>query len=217
MTPGKNLYVQDRRYGQKKRSSRNPKGPLVTVTLILVLLTIAVALYRFLPDLFSDTTGKTTQKTGKPGNSTTGTQNPAAPTTTPTPTPLPEYVNQQLLPATDLTVQKIGAPAAGCSPAERGITSDVFDTQYKILTSFNRPNAVSLLNPIFYSKIAGVLTFRGNNFRNAPAFGLVDLTEKKSGMIQSAACLHRPGAFPGPAPVGPGSRCSSNGATKSAN
>jgi outer membrane protein assembly factor BamB len=190
MSPGKNLYVRDRRYGHSHRTNRigqkrrSPQGPLLVVTLILVGLTIAAALYRFIPDLFPGGTDRTAESSlpsasagGKTSQIAVSTAPPATPTPSPTPTP-PASANQQLLPQTSLNLQGAGTPADGCSPAQRGIVATIFDNQYKTLASFNRSEALSLVDPLNYNKIAGVLTFRGNNFRNAPAFGLVSLAEK---------------------------------------
>ncbi len=192
MCPGKKYYVQDRRYGRSagskrsRRSRRNPQGPLLAFALILIILTAAVFLYRFLPDLlngniFGDTSENTAsgQTTGNEGGTASQSTEPAA---TPTPTIPPAAYNPQLMPETELTAQTVGTPADGCSPTQRNIIATIFDAKYKTLSSFNRTDAISLLNPLFYNRIPGVLTFRGNNFRNAPAFGLVDLTEKK--MVQ---------------------------------
>lgn len=181
MSPGKKIYVKssrggyDRIYRSRRRSSRNSRGPLLALALVLIIATLGVAAFRFGPSLFGDTTG-TTRPSGNP----TDTQPTVttAPTPSPTPTP-PAAANPQLLPIEDLDVQSAGTPAADCSPADRGIVSTIFDANYSVLSSFSRTSLVSLLNPALFNQIPGVLTFRGNNFRNAPAYGLVDLTEKK--------------------------------------
>lgn len=185
MTPPNNLYVQDRRYGRRKRPPRrNPQRVLLAVALGLVVLTAAVTLYRFLPGLLDggDPTGTSQTATATTGTKTTTSSQTETTTqtpVTPTPTLTPEYVNPQLLPINELAVQSAGIPAEGCSPAERGIVATILDSQSMKLASFQRPDVISLLHPAQYASISGVLTFRGNNFRNAPSFGLVSLAEKQ--------------------------------------
>ncbi|HBP37301.1 MAG TPA: pyrrolo-quinoline quinone [Clostridiales bacterium] len=182
MSPGRNLYVQDRRYDNPRRSrrSRRPdrgsRNFLLSLALILIAATAAAAVYRYWPGRTTDTTGTTSGQTtaSQPGQTTTE----ALPTATPTPTPPPASANEQLLPEVELAAQEAGTPAEGCSPGERGLVSTIFDNQYGKLSSYSRPSPISLLNPLFYNQIPGVLTFRGTNFRNAPAFGQVTLTAR---------------------------------------
>ncbi len=168
MRSGQNPYIGGSRYRSSSRSRRNLKGPLIAIAAVLIVLTVGVGIYQ---NFFANI-GATQDTTADP-------QVTPSPTVSPTPTPIPSYINQQLMPETALDVQIPGTPAAGCSPAERGIVSTIFDAQYKTLSSFLRPDLISLLNPINYNSIPGVLTFRGNNFRNAPTFGFANLTEKK--------------------------------------
>lgn len=171
MTSRKIPTYHVRRYQKKRSANHGPLRIAFYIALVLIVLTIIAAIYRFLPDLIKPLT----QGTAVSSDS----QITPTPAVTPTPTPVPASVNQQLLPTIDLILQQAGTPAADCSPAERGLVSTVFDTQGSNLASFTRQDAVSMLNPVNYNSIPGVLTFRGNNFRSAPAFGLVSLTEKK--------------------------------------
>ena len=43
MPTRKNMYVQDRRYGSRRRSTRTPGCPLLTLALILIVVTVVVA------------------------------------------------------------------------------------------------------------------------------------------------------------------------------
>ena len=174
MSPKSKLYVHDRRYGKKRRSGNGPKGPLLMFALFLVAATLIVAAFRYLPALMP----------GNNGNPTTTGQNGTTSATTittaePSPTPIPAYVNPQLLPLTEIRAQTAGVPADGCSPAERNLIAAIFDGYGNPVSSFTRSQPFSLLNPAFYNQIPGVLTFRGNNFRNAPAFGLTAIEEAK--------------------------------------
>ena len=187
MSPGNDFYINDHRYGQKRRRGKRPStsGPLLALALVLIAATVVIALFRYGPQLVKPSatdptsqttgTGSTAAGTEQTGQSTTTSEPPA----TPTPTMPPSANNPQLLPAVDLETLAMGSPASGCAPADRGLVTTIFDDKYQSLSSYSRPSPISLLNPLGYNQIAGVLTFRGNNFRNAPAFGLVSLTEKK--------------------------------------
>jgi len=61
-------------------------------------------------------------------------------------------------------------------PANFGVASEIF-TGTDILTSYVRKSVISFGDPITYQKVAGVLTFRGNNFRNAPTYGYTTMKE----------------------------------------
>ncbi len=169
-----NIYVKDRRYGKKNHRGSGPNRPILTIAAILIVLTVAVAAYRYWPEITSPGTVVTTTATH--AQPATPTMSPT-PTATPTPTPIPDYINRQLLPEETLLVQSAGTPADGCSPTDNNIVATVFDDNYTRLTDYSRSSPVSLLNPINYNQIPGVLTFRGNNFRSSPSFGLVDLVD----------------------------------------
>jgi outer membrane protein assembly factor BamB len=189
MGSDKNIYVRDQRYDRNRRprhSSDPQRGLmrlLLLIALILIILTAVIALYRYLPVLIDhlkpDQTGQTTSPNGTTKTTQASGSVTPTPSPSPTPTPIPQFYNPQLLPETTLIGQKAGTPAEGCSPAANNISSTIFDGQYKTLSSFSRPDAINLLNPLHYNKISGVLTFRGNNFRNAPAFGQVSMTKNK--------------------------------------
>lgn len=68
--------------------------------------------------------------------------------------------------------------AQGISPADRGVTQLVY-SGYNILDSYSRSSPINFLDPYYYQEVPGVLSFRGNNFRNASSFGTVDVTQKK--------------------------------------
>ncbi len=199
MSSKNNLYVSDRRYGRSGRSGRKrqpSRSPFLSIALLLVAATLVVALFRYGPELFSagpaESSGPASSDGTNPAGQTgqTGQTTPAASDTTaatPAPTAAPAAYNPQLLPVEDYPVLTPGTPDAACSPQERNIVATIFDAQYKILASFSRPNPISLIKPLTYNQIPGVLTFRGNNFRNAPAFGQVSLQEKKMTQVWQKA------------------------------
>lgn len=63
-------------------------------------------------------------------------------------------------------------------PSVQGIESDIFRST-TILETFLRSYSLKFGDPVNYQQVPGVLTFRGNNFRNSPSYGYVDFAEKK--------------------------------------
>lgn len=67
-------------------------------------------------------------------------------------------------------------------PSSLGFVSQIYNGSSAV-GSYNRTSPVKMYDPINYQKVPGVLTFRGNNFRNAPSFGYVDMKTKKLAQI----------------------------------
>ncbi|MDO4783577.1 MAG: PQQ-binding-like beta-propeller repeat protein [Propionibacteriaceae bacterium] len=59
------------------------------------------------------------------------------------------------------------------------VTWQVFDGQNRPLSDPNSGETVAFGAPSTYSKVPGVLTFRGNHARSAPTFGVANVREKK--------------------------------------
>lgn len=86
--------------------------------------------------------------------------------------------NPLLLPQAALAPLKPAAPDAGLTPEEAAMTSIVYDTRYRVQNQYNRTAPILFGDPVEYAKVAGILTFRGNNFRNVAAYGSVRLNER---------------------------------------
>lgn len=93
---------------------------------------------------------------------------------TPTPTPVPPiqgFQNPLLYPATAIintsTEQEI--PSENI-PSSRGLTQNVINGA-NILTEYQREDEIFMGDPLEYSAVAGITTYRGNNFRNTAVFG----------------------------------------------
>lgn len=100
---------------------------------------------------------------------------------TPTPTPIEErlsYQNPNLYPAVATMNVPIGQPESGLAPSERGITEKIF-IGGEVQTSYTRDPAISFGDALDYQLVPGILTFRGNNFRNCSAWGTAVVTEAK--------------------------------------
>lgn len=80
------------------------------------------------------------------------------------------------------------------------ITWQIFDGDSVPLPQGASADPVSWGDPSEYSKIPGVLTWRGNNARTAPAYGTADITEKKMSVVWThpVGAVHAEGSyFPG--------------------
>lgn len=84
-----------------------------------------------------------------------------APTATPVPTPIPQFSPQ----AVDSTKPSVM------------IKSTKINVNGKDVTSYNSPETIDFLTGDLYSSVEGVITFRGNNFRDSGAYGTVNFKE----------------------------------------
>ncbi len=96
---------------------------------------------------------------------------PATATPTPVP-PIQDYQNPLLYPATASVVMDPDAViASDVLPSSRGLTQNVINGAV-IVTDYDRANPIYMTDPLDYSvDAAGILTYRGNNFRNTASFG----------------------------------------------
>ena len=174
----RNEYIQ--RVPPPRRRKRKNRG-LRFMSVITALLACAILVVVFIQKNQSPTT--TPNQTTEPsGTDTITSENTTAPeqqrdaTTTPEPTPLPaqreSYQNPLLYPTLAQMTAVMGTPDAGVSVAERGVTEKVMTPAGEV-SGYERPNPIDFADPLFYQDVPGVLTFRGNNFRNAPTFGTI--------------------------------------------
>ena len=182
MNSNRGSYIQDKRYRSNRKRSRMPRGPLSIVALLLITATVIVAAVKYGPDWLKPETQNTSESSAQPSGTsrpsseqTTATTQPPAP---PTPTPVPTSWNPSLMPFESLTALRPSTVAEGLSPSEKGMQTAIFDNSFNKLSDYERSYPIALGHPLDYQQIPGVLTFRGNNFRSAPAFGQVELTEK---------------------------------------
>ena len=96
--------------------------------------------------------------------------------TTSTPTPIPPiqpYQNSLLYPAAaSVNINGDVEVASGCNPSVRGLTQSVISGS-TIITDYTRIEPIYMEDPLYYNQVGGIITFRGNNFRNTAAFGNV--------------------------------------------
>lgn len=145
----------------RRRRSRGT-GLQILVIIILTLIAAALAILAFSGD--SENNG--TQKTPGPG-STGGliiTPSPAPlPTPEPTPTPLPEFVP---------------AAVTGTYPDEFGIESGIMVDGVEF-DSYQRSASIDFSEGADYTELEGIITFRGNNFRDGASYGAASVKSKK--------------------------------------
>ena len=97
----------------------------------------------------------------------------------PTPTPIPPiepYQNPILYPGlANVNINKELAIDKAADPAARGITQTVMINRQFVEGDYNREKPIFMTDPVFYGSIPGILTYRGNNFRNCASFGYTNI------------------------------------------
>lgn len=142
---------------------------VVFVTVLMVCLTLVLAIIYF-------RNSKENEKTVLPeGQEGSEVNYIAVATPTPTPVlPLQDFQNPQLYPASaqvriplEITIDD------EADPAKVGLTQNIM-TGNDLVTEYTRSEPINMGDPLEYSAAAGILTFRGNNFRNSASFGYVN-------------------------------------------
>jgi len=67
------------------------------------------------------------------------------------------------------------------------VTWTVLNGENTVLADYTGDGPVAFGDGSAYTEVPGVLTFRGNNFRNAPAYGTADITQKKLQVVWTQA------------------------------
>lgn len=100
---------------------------------------------------------------------------------TPTPTPIPDISltqNPILYPASATCTATISEVTDEADPLTYGITQTVLGSEaVGTISDYNRANPIHFNDPLYYGQVSGILTFRGNNFRNCSSFGYVNISE----------------------------------------
>lgn len=157
------------RHNTKKRHRKvviQPRFYLVLAIFVIVLILLIALIWSILAAPSSGDGGEVTHS--NPFSGLFATATPTAtptPTFTPTPSPTPEPTPH----AIDST-----------KPENYGYTVHLeVDGADVVPGSYLRSEAISFDDGGAYTDIPGIFTFRGNNYRNAPSYGTVNLTEKK--------------------------------------
>lgn len=168
------MYVRyDNQYQRpKRRKQNNGFVALIALTLVLLLTVFGVLLYSLVPrDDSADTSSASTAVTDANGAVTSASIIISTPSPAPIESMAPDQ-NSVLYPAAALVNVPMGQPAKGLSPSERGVTQSVLSGDTEI-APYLRANAIAFGDPLEYQSVPGILTFRGNNFRNCASWGTV--------------------------------------------
>lgn len=166
----KDQYIDsDNAYHEPSRDPYQGFTPLVVVvTILMVVLTAVLAIVYF--------KGKESAK-ADPDGTVNAVSTDYIIVATPTPTPVPplqDYQNPILYPAS-AGGNAVVIPediAKDSLPSTRGTTQTITSNE-NIVNEYTRNQKINMGDPLFYTNIPGVLTFRGNNFRNCASFGYV--------------------------------------------
>ncbi len=151
---------------RKGRMRRKPKGRFFVVTALLILFIIAVVL------AISILSGKNNPPAPiEPGNS---------------PAPGASGAPEQS-PIANPTAEPMFSPhpVEGTRPSDFGMLTGMM-VDGKEVDSYTRKDRVSFGVGERYSALEGVITFRGNNFRDSAAYGTATVTNKKFGAVKWA-------------------------------
>jgi hypothetical protein len=168
------MYVKyDSQYQRpKKRKQNNGLTALVALTAVLLLTVVAVLLYSV---FFAGNNPAASSETSASAGSDGSTTNASIILTTPSPTPVDSmalYQNFVLFPATAKMNVPMGQPGKGLSPSERGVQQSAMSGDTEV-PSYVRATPISFGDPLNYQSIPGILSFRGNNFRNCASWGTI--------------------------------------------
>lgn len=150
---------------------------MVGLTVVLVTAVIVLLLVTLLKRDADQPNG--TQGSPTSTQTQTDTQTSGIVIATPTPTEQPQrqpHQNEVLYPATAKMNVSIGQPASDVSPSSRGVSQDVLSGDNKI-SAYSRDPKIRFSDPIDYQTVAGILTFRGNHFRNCASWGTTSVID----------------------------------------
>ena len=167
----KDQYIDsDNAYHEPSRDPNQGFAPLVViVTILMVILTAVLAVLAYREKGFP--WSKNDTSASNPVNSAYIVV--ASPTPTPV-QPLKDNQNPLLYPgsASGTAVIIPENIISSCTPSSRGLTQSVLSNG-TIISDFSRGDLISMGDPLLYSDVAGITTYRGNNFRNCASFGYV--------------------------------------------
>jgi len=142
---------------RKKRFRMRPPM-IILLALILLVIILGIVLVLNIP------------KDGQESESQGGFSLFATPTPSPTPTPTPEPTPT---PRFDTPVA-----VAGTQPSNWGYSTQV-ELNGTIVESYARPTPIVFDYDDAYTDVEGIVTFRGNNYREGAAYGTANITDKK--------------------------------------
>ncbi|MBP5418166.1 MAG: PQQ-binding-like beta-propeller repeat protein [Clostridiales bacterium] len=173
----------ENQFYRPRRVNNNGLYILFLVTVALVVTTIVLAVVTLKKG--KKAVKETTESTSKQAIVTNDQGETVDPTgiivVTPTVTPAPmieEYQNPILYPATAKMDVLMGKPKDENTPSGRKVSQTVYNGDEKV-SGYQRQDEIHMGDPLNYQKVGGILTFRGNNFRNCASWGTFSLDPAK--------------------------------------
>jgi outer membrane protein assembly factor BamB len=180
--------------------NRNPKVksqtlPLVLITILTVVMVGLTMVAVFAKDIFVERQGDTKDPsitgTSASASDTTAAETTAAPTEIPTPTPIVIETDpaKLLLSIQDLpgyipaTVNSNGSSSKTFTTDNGKITWWIYQNGSDLIKEYTPDTTIAFPASEGFTDIEGVLTFRGNNYRDAPTWGTADVQQKKLEII----------------------------------
>ena len=149
----------------KRRRRRRRRVRVNVGRLLLILVLLAAVIFLSVLLVKSCAADKTEEEKESSGfiSSLFGKETPTpipTPTLEPTPTPVPTFNP---------------SPVAGTMPSDFGLEEAIEDNG-TVVDTYTRPEPIDFLEWDKYTELEGVITFRGNNFRDSAAYGTVTWT-----------------------------------------
>lgn len=149
----------------KRRRRRRRRVRVNVGRLLLILVLLAAVIFLSVLLVKSCAADKTEEEKESSGfiSSLFGKETPTpipTPTLEPTPTPVPTFNP---------------SPVAGTMPSDFGLEEAIEDNG-TVVDTYTRPEPIDFLEGDTYTELEGVITFRGNNFRDSAAYGTVTWT-----------------------------------------
>lgn len=153
----------------KRRRRRRRRVRVNVGRLLLILVLLAAVIFLSVLLVKSCAADKTEEEKESSGfiSSLFGKETPTpipTPTLAPTPTPVPTFNP---------------SPVAGTMPSDFGLEEAIEDNG-TVVDTYTRPEPIDFLEGDKYTELEGVITFRGNNFRDSAAYGTVTWTGQAS-------------------------------------
>ena len=183
MRKPENVRYENQFYRPRRVGSNRSIYILFGVTVALVISTVVLGIFALKgskKDLSKDSSSSEsseTQLTDEQGGLITFDPTDVSETES-TPSGPNELQNPNLYPATVLMNVPIGKPVDSYTPSARGVKQTIFNQSGEI-GSFARNPEIHFGDPLNYQQFAGILTFRGNNFRNCASWGYANIDPTK--------------------------------------
>jgi PQQ-like domain len=163
-------------YSSERRRKTAARRRIVLAIAALAVIALIVAAFVFLSggdsasSTSSTTSGSKTSSTGSPTTGSPGSDSTSGSTST----------DSEATTSTTAGIAMKVAPVDGTKPSEFNMTTHLYDGAKRI-SSYDRPDPIDFGPGKEYTALKGVITFRGNNYREGASYGAADV---KTGKLQ---------------------------------